>query len=375
MTYRTPVSLVLLAVIGLASGAHAEEDAPGPGAPMQLSFEPSMPVLDAMQRVAERLNLQFAWHGSDKGLRQSVDGGPTLRGTPEQILSDFRTLLMGMEIVLLPVGERNPAMKRTFFAQDVKAGGVIRPLRPEPIELDEHNLDQYKGEPWRYVTTTIQLEHLRDLRHMRTAVAKLVTGSAIGQITEVPDANALVVTDFAPSVVAIYRLARRMDVPDDGPSSAPRIVVIKLEHADAREMARLADRLIVRPAKDAPPSRPVSLRVVADARTNQVVVSGRAEPVAQMEAMIRQLDVAKLRKATLAPPAKPVVRVVGLKSVSAGEAQHALTQFVNASSNLFDVRPSILAVSSRNALLITGTEQAHKVLNSLIASLDHATEK
>ena len=389
MTRRLTAAASLIAVLAFAPAVRAEDEAAErpsetvPAGTITISLEEPTTLQAAMALIAEKLNLQFVWRARDKRLTRTIGGGITIRGTPEHVLSDFRTLLLSMEVVLMPIGDGNPTMKRTFFAQDVRASGTIHRLRAEPIALDEHNLAQYESEPWRFVTTTIHLDHPRDLRNMRTAVSKLVTGSSIGQVTEVPNASALVVTDFAPNVAAIYRLVRRMDVPQVGPASGPRVSVVKMEYAKAAEIAQLIERLIVRePPPPAPTRRPSkgpandpetrALRVVADHRTNQIVLSGTSGQVARVEAMIRQLDVPSLPKAAPRPPAETVARVVRLNHLPSVEAQDVLTQFIKTSSRLFDAQPSVIALRSNNLIVVTGTERAHKVLSSLIASLDTA---
>lgn len=343
-----------------------------------VAIEVSSPttVQDILRATSEQLDIQFIW-GNDKSLSAPIQGSVAFRGTNETVFSQVRTLLLTYDLVLIRIARKTATQKETYRVADMRQSSVGISLRAEPISLSETNLETYEAEPWRYVTTTIHLEHARDLRNMRTALSRIVSGNAIGQITEVPDSGALMMTDFAPKVVAAYRMIKRMDVAPPEPTSGPRMTVIKIEHARAQELARLIETLLLRrPAKgQAASSAP---RVVADNRTNQIVLSGEAGMVSQIESMIKQLDVKSLPRPVLAPRPPVTARVVRLNEMSAAEAADSLTLFVRGAGEIFDTRPTVVALRSTNALVIAGTERAHKVLGELIASLDvarDATEK
>ena len=80
------------------------------------------------------------------------------------------------------------------------------------------------------------MEHMQDLRNARNALTRIVTGQNIGNVTEVPSAKTFVVTDFAPNVVAIYRLLKQMDVPSASASTTTgETEAIKLQHGTATD--------------------------------------------------------------------------------------------------------------------------------------------
>ena len=75
---------------------------------------------------------------------------------------------------------------------------------------------------------------MTDLRNARNALTRIVTGQNIGNVTEVPDARAFVITDFAPNAVSIYKLLKEMDVKPEGREVTSEYV--QLVHATADEI-------------------------------------------------------------------------------------------------------------------------------------------
>ena len=362
----TTTALTLALCLLLASPAHADE------VTIDITGD-STTVQQLLVMAAEQLEIQLTW-GQEKTLRMPIEGKPKFIGSKADVFSQVRTLLLTYDLVLIPIGSAAGAQKATYRVADVRQYSVMS-MRAEPIVLTDENLATFEGQPWRFVTTSIQLEHLSDLRNLRTALSKIVTGSSIGQITEVPQSRSFMVTDFAPKVVAMYRMIRRMDVEPLPTLDGKRVAVIKMEFARAKDISNLID-VLLRPRAPAvkgrqivPPDVP---RVVADDRTNQIVLSGEARSVALIEEMIKKLDVPSHAGKPLPPRPPTAAKVVHLKHMQAVDAAASLTEFVRGATELFDVRPTVVALRSTNALVIAGTERAHKVIGELIQSLDRA---
>ena len=362
---RVASTLGMCLIVGLVGlqPAHAEDPAT-----INIEVANNATVKELLDVASETLGLQFIW-SREKSLTSPIQGRPVFRGSSTTVFNNIRTLLHTYDLALIPIGRAQKQQKTTYRVADMRATSVGMSLRAEPIELNDGNLATFEAEPWRYVTTTITMENATDMRNMRSALSRIVTGSSIGQITEVPDARALMMTDFAPKVVSAYRMIKRMDVKPPQPHTGPRMTVIKMEYARARDLARLIETLMMKPSKGGPLVAP---RVVADDRTNQIVLSGEAGLVSQVEMMIKQLDVPGTPRTT--PPPRPPVtaHVVRLNAMLAQDAAKALTLFVRGATKLFVYRPTVVALQSTNALVIAGTERAHQILGELIRSLDKA---
>jgi general secretion pathway protein D len=103
-----------------------------------------------------------------------------------------------------------------------------------------------------------------------------------GQLIAHAASNALVISDRAGNVRRLVSIIERIDTASDN-----RVEVIPLAHASAAEVARtlslLADEPVAKAAGDAP-------QVIADARTNSLLLSGPASGRLRLRALIAHLD-------------------------------------------------------------------------------------
>jgi len=80
--------------------------------------------------------------------------------------------------------------------------------RPEYVKSED--LAAWEDRDGVYIVTTITLKHLLDTARVRNAIAQLSTRQ-IGRINDVPETRSFVIGDFAPVVVAEWRLLQAMD--------------------------------------------------------------------------------------------------------------------------------------------------------------------
>jgi len=208
-------------------------------------------------------------------------------------------------------------------------------------------------------------------------------------VTEVPSARAFVVTDFAPNVVAIYRLLRGMDVPfeERGPEAAGNeeaFEAMRLKHAKAKEVADLlvaqfmanapagasAPRAPQQQAVEVPP-RPM-LRIHPDERLNQVLVTGMRRDVERVRAVLATID----------QPATPMVtqvQVIRLEHIDAVGAANALNQLIRRYPDPWiagpgtNYLPALEPHPETNSLLLNATDAAAAVLRRVITEMDRDT--
>jgi general secretion pathway protein D len=104
-----------------------------------------------------------------------------------------------------------------------------------------------------------------------------------GHLAAYPSSNMLIISDRASNVDRIESIIRRIDQTGDR-----EIEVIKLENAAAAEVVRLVSSLTQDAKKADPTASQVS--VVADERTNSVLIGGDKSQRLAVRAMIAQLD-------------------------------------------------------------------------------------
>ncbi|WP_153772628.1 type II secretion system secretin GspD [Pseudomonas sp. MNR3A] len=110
-------------------------------------------------------------------------------------------------------------------------------------------------------------------------ILKPLIDPRVGVITPYPAANLLVVTDWRSNLERIDKLLRQLDQVSDEP-----LQVMPLKHASAADTAPLVTRLLARE------QGAESAQVVADPRSNALLVRGSADSRERVRALLGQLD-------------------------------------------------------------------------------------
>jgi general secretion pathway protein D len=103
-----------------------------------------------------------------------------------------------------------------------------------------------------------------------------------GHLVAHPGSNMLIISDRAGNVARMITIIRRIDQSND-----EDIEVIRLEHASATEIVRILTSLTQQPRSD---GVPVTTSLVADARTNSVLIGGDKSERLRLRALIAHLD-------------------------------------------------------------------------------------
>jgi len=103
-----------------------------------------------------------------------------------------------------------------------------------------------------------------------------------GHLAAHPGSNMLIISDRAANVARMLSIIRRIDQ-----SSDEEVEVVRLEHASAAEIVRIMTALTQQPRAD---GVPVSTSLVADARTNSVLIGGDKSERLRLRALIAHLD-------------------------------------------------------------------------------------
>jgi len=103
-----------------------------------------------------------------------------------------------------------------------------------------------------------------------------------GHLVAHPGSNILIISDRASNVTRMMRIIRRIDQSND-----EDVEVVRLEHASAAEIVRIMTALTQQPRSD---GLPVTTSLVADARTNSVLIGGDKSERLRLRALIAHLD-------------------------------------------------------------------------------------
>ena len=356
------------ALPGLSPAAQARPDE---AVEITIAEEP-VDMEDFLRVVARTTGKQLIWNPQDKNIRgKKIIGGLVLKGSKEDFLGLVRSVLTFYELVMIPVG---PSGSDVILIADARQTSSILKLKPTHVKLTPENLAHYESQDGLFITTTITIEHMEDLRNARNALTRIVTGQNIGNVTEVPSANAFVVTDFAPNVCAIYRLLREMDVPSATTSTTSgRTVALSLEHAEADSLARTLTQhfATIRVPQQNPRApqipAPRAPRITPEPRTNKILVTGNDEQIAKVKEVLTMLDVP-------VPMANNAVHYVRLKHIDSDRTANTLSDFILGSPTLFeghgDAAPAVVSHREKNALLVSASRRDFEQLARLISEMD-----
>ena len=103
-----------------------------------------------------------------------------------------------------------------------------------------------------------------------------------GHLAAHTGSNMLIISDRAHNVQRILSIIRRIDL-----SSDEEVEIVPLEHASATEIVRVLTALTQSPRAD---GAPVSINLVADARTNSVLIGGDRSERLRLRTLIAHLD-------------------------------------------------------------------------------------
>jgi len=212
------------------------------------------------------------------------------------------------------------------------------------------------------VTRVIQIEHVTAAQ-LVPILRPLVPPQ--GHLAAYPQSNVLIVSDRAGNIERLVKIIKRIDQPSSG-----EIEFVALEHAGAADLVRVLNSLQQQAAKGNPKaSKPM---LVADERTNSILIGGERAQRLQMRAIIAHLDtptevsgdthVVYLRYAK-AKDMVPVLTGVGDTKKQKGKKGKASPRTAN---QPFDIQ----ADESTNALVITASPTVYRSLEAVIRKLD-----
>ena len=183
-----------------------------------------------------------------------------------------------------------------------------------------------------------------------------------GHLAAYPSANMLIISDRASNVNRMVRIIGRIDRSGDGD-----IEVIRLEHASASEIVRVVNSLNAAQGADAGSSA----RIVADERTNSVLVGGEASQRLRFRTLIAHLDTplesggdTQVRYLRYADAEKIAAKLKEQAQAS------ATTQPGQATAPGGDRSVTIWAEPETNALVVTAPPKTMRSLMSVVDRLD-----
>ncbi len=334
-----------------------------------------------IESLLERLDVKL----TDPAVRLEVVGlehndasivGPTIQQIFEQRLES-----------LTPSGAQPSPADRVNVAVDAMSNALIVSANKDNMDLIRSlvsRIDRQPGEKGG-VYRLFALKN-SDAQRVATMLENLVSQGlykpGIGLVKNTPSlawreqvsiavdtrTNVLIISASEQNLAILSKIIDRIDAGGDY-NVLGDVRVFALDRADATELAETlgqffqAKRAAEQEAGSTGRSLPVS--IVADARTNALLVAGSRESFAAIQEMIQRLDRKDVPQAT-------VFQVVQLQAASAGQVADTLERLFQQrvtrgeSADPFTVLPDALS----NTLILGGSAEDMEVAKSLVASLD-----
>jgi len=248
----------------------------------------------------------------------------------------------------------------------VPSGSVIKILPDVSAKQDSisNATDQVPGRGDEMVTRVIQVDNVAAAQ-LVPILRPLVPQQ--GHLAAYPTTNVLIISDRAANVERLVSIIRRIDKVSDS-----EIEVIRLEHASAAEVVRILNAISrARPGQGKTPAA-AAQALVADERTNSVLLGGDRSNRLRLRAIISHLDTpletegnTKVIYLKYAKAADLVEVLQGVGKTQGEEAKKGKAAVASVDKQL-----DIHADEATNALVITAPPSLMRSLEGVIRQLD-----
>ena len=246
----------------------------------------------------------------------------------------------------------------------VRSGGVIRVIqnkdaRSAPVQVRDGNSGRASDE---YVTEVIKLDNISAAK-LIPVLRPLVPQQA--HMAAYAPSNAIIISDLSSNIDRIRDIIERMDK-----SAVQQTDIVKLRYGVAENVVSMLDQLTKSEAKQSGGETEVLL--VADARTNSVLVSGDELERARIRKLVEYLDTPLEQSGN--------VKLVYLEYAQAPEIAEVLTRVMQNINRLdtsegakkprTDNSATIEADEGTNSLIITAETDEMAAIEAVIHRLD-----
>ncbi|OAI01135.1 type II secretion system secretin GspD [Methylomonas methanica] len=242
-------------------------------------------------------------------------------------------------------------------------GNVVK-IIPNVTAKQDGEESELRGNPQNgdeQLTRVLQVHHVDATQLVQTLLPLMPQYAFIGAV---PESNTVILSDTAANVKRLAAMIKQIDK-----SNLQNIEIINLRHANAADLIQPLNTLIT--GSNAGKTAQVAPPMVADERSNSIILGGDPEMRLQMRALIANLDtpmeksgnteVIYMRYAVAKELVETLTGVGSLKDEKADQPKTKTT-----TSKDFDVR----ADEAANALIITAPHDLMLTLKSVVRQLD-----
>ncbi len=260
----------------------------------------------------------------------------------------------------------------------VPAGSLVK-IVPKAKAATKNGLVRFGSDPARIPQGDSIITQIMPLQYADAAEVSSIISPLVAPDSELgiyPRTNAIIITDTAASIRHIAQVIQRLDVA----GSQEQVSVIPLQYASAQVLAEQISRIMQKEngaVSQAVRARAVSGggsdgRILADARTNSLIVVADPQDTQAIRSLAQQLDVQR-------PVGANNVHVTYLQNAKAKEVADSLTAALTnlkISGALEGTQPvQVTADEGTNSVIIAASPQDYELIQGIIEKLDIVREQ
>ncbi|NOI01700.1 type II secretion system protein GspD [Vibrio kanaloae] len=295
-----------------------------------------------------------------RNLEKTIIVDPSVRGkidvrsydvlNEEQYYSFFLNVL---EVYGYAVVEMDSGVLKVIKAKDSKTSAI-------PVVGER---DSIKGDS--VVTRVVTVRNV-SVRELSPLLRQLNDNAGAGNVVHYDPANIILITGRAAVVNRLAEIIKRVDQAGD-----KEVEVVELKNASAAEMVRIVDALSkTNDAKNTPAF--LQPKLVADERTNAILISGDPKVRSRLRKLIEQLDVEMATKGNNQVIYLKYAKAEDLVDVLKGVSDNLQSEKQSSTKGSSSQRNQVMisAHSDTNSLVITAQPDIMNALQDVIAQLD-----
>lgn len=302
-----------------------------------------------------------------KILKKTIIIDPAVRGkvnvrsydllTEEQYYHFFLNVLQVYGYAVIDMGD---GILKVVRSKDAKSS-------PTPVVSDDN-----PGQGDEMVTRVVQVKNV-SVRELAPLLRQLSDQSGSGHVVHYEPSNVVMVTGSAAMVNRMVDIIDRVDTAGD-----QKVIIVKLEFASAGEMVRIVESIYKSSAANKAQPDFLIPKIVADDRTNSVIVTGEREARDKVIELIKRLDSelestgnTKVYYLKYANADEMVKVLTGVSDSIASDAQGGTNQATARTRSSATKRDySIQAHPDSNALVINAEPDMMRSLEQIVRQLD-----
>ena len=356
---RIPAWLLLLLLLVIVPLAPAAQAASGEEK-ITLDFK-DVELTELINTISELTGKNFLYDDSVKG-KVTIVSPETM--TLAETYQLFLTVLNVKGYTLVPSGKVNKIVS-------------TKTARQEGLPV----FSKGRSSSDQFITRLVRLDYL-DVDTVATSVLAPLMPST-GNIITYPPTNTLILTETAATIDRMVKIMKQLDQPD----SSGELTVLPLRFADAEEVAKICQEVIVdqgsstkkRTNKKISTTQEGSSKIIAYTKTNSLIVVASSEDLEKITGLLATLDqepkeeeadinVYYLENADAETLATTLNEI--LTGVKAAQSQSNNNNQAGTKAAVNSQQVSITADKPTNALIINAQQKDYAAIKNIIRKLD-----